>query len=369
MAIQKFIVSNDTSVYEAFPDVVQTDSGKLICVFTECGVSHECRDGSRLVTVESTDRGRTWSEKKPLTERMMHGQSFDCARISKLNDGTLTIICNKLHLEDESSNLWGNDYLYMWHGDAEGTDWGEPIILPFGGRCPDKVTQLKNGRLIVSAQQIRERGEEFWSVMWEQFLWYSDDNGKTWSDKITVGSSKEYSLCEGSIIEYGDGILICFMREETFQGLPIMKTISRDNGESWEPVHKSGLDGGHRPIAGFLQSGDVMVTYRFIPYMTQNFFAGILQRDGLLNTGRRNQRQRILSLDYDRHPSPDLGYSGWTQFEDGEIYVVNYIRDDYDKAHIRGYSFWPEDIELPMSAYEDGAAVKKTQVCAQVKED
>ena len=80
MAIQKFIVSNDTSVYEAFPDVVQTDSGKLICVFTECGVSHECRDGSRLVTVESTDRGRTWSKKRALTDKMMHGQSFDCAR-------------------------------------------------------------------------------------------------------------------------------------------------------------------------------------------------------------------------------------------------------------------------------------------------
>jgi hypothetical protein len=49
--------------------------------------------------------------------------------------------------------------------------------------------------------------------------------------------------------------------------------------------------------------------------------------------------------------------------------VVNYIRDDYDKAHIRGYSFYEEDIVLPVSAYEDGAAVKKTQVCAQVKED
>lgn len=369
MAIQKFIVSNDTSIYEAFPDVIQTNSGKLICVFTECGASHECRDGSRLVTVESTDRGRTWSEKKPLTERMMHGESFDCARISKLNDGTLTIICNKLHLEDEDSKLWGKDYLYVWHADAEGTDWGEPTVLPFYGRCPDKVTQLKNGRIIVSAQQIRERGEEFWSVMWEQFMWYSDDNGKTWSDKIVVGTSPKYSLCEGSIIEYGDGILLCFMREETFKGLPIMKTISYDNGETWGEPHDCGLDGGHRPIAGFMQNGHVLITYRFIPYMTQNFFAGQLHRAGLLNTDRRNQWQRILPLDYDRHPSPDLGYSGWTQFEDGEIYVVNYIRDDYDKAHIRGYSFWPEDIELPMSAYEDGAAVKKTQVCAQIKED
>lgn len=29
MSIQKFIVSKDESIYEAWPDVIQTDSGKL----------------------------------------------------------------------------------------------------------------------------------------------------------------------------------------------------------------------------------------------------------------------------------------------------------------------------------------------------
>ena len=33
MSLQKFIVSKDDSIYEAWPDLVQTDSGKLICVF------------------------------------------------------------------------------------------------------------------------------------------------------------------------------------------------------------------------------------------------------------------------------------------------------------------------------------------------
>ena len=34
--IQKFNVSRDDSIYEAWPDVVLTDGGKLICVFSEC---------------------------------------------------------------------------------------------------------------------------------------------------------------------------------------------------------------------------------------------------------------------------------------------------------------------------------------------
>ena len=46
-------------------------------------------------------------------------------------------------------------------------------------------------------------------------------------------------------------------------------------------------------------------------------------------------------------PHSDTGYTGGVQFDDGEIYVVNYIMDDADKAQIRGYSFYPTDMVLP----------------------
>ena len=42
-----------------------------------------------------------------------------------------------------------------------------------------------------------------------------------------------------------------------------------------------------------------------------------------------------MPVDFDRSPVADLGYSGWVQFEDGEIYIVNYIVDDAPKAQIR----------------------------------
>ena len=63
MAIQKFYVSRDDSIYEAWPDLVLTDGGKLICIFTECK-HHGDRALSRLMITESLDRGRTWSLKK-----------------------------------------------------------------------------------------------------------------------------------------------------------------------------------------------------------------------------------------------------------------------------------------------------------------
>jgi sialidase-1 len=53
-----------------------------------------------------------------------------------------------------------------------------------------------------------------------------------------------------------------------------------------------------------------------------------------------------MPLDFDRSPESDTGYSGWVQFVDGEIYVVNYIMDDAPKAQIRGYAFTERDMLL-----------------------
>jgi hypothetical protein len=62
---------------------------------------------------------------------------------------------------------------------------------------------------------------------------------------------------------------------------------------------------------------------------------------------REDAHARILPLDFDRSPESDTGYTGWVQFPDGEIYVVNYIMDDAPKAQIRGYSLRLEDFLLP----------------------
>ena len=336
MPIQKYVVSKDPTIYEAWPDLIQTNSGKLICVFTECE-THGVRENARIVITESTDRGRTWSSKKPLTEKTRHDYSFNCARISKLRDGSLRIICDRLKIGDGTME----SEIYVWEGDAEGENWSEPTVYPFNGIVPDKFLELENGRMIISAHTPDQNQRLI------QYLWYSDDRGKTWSDAVTVASDERYHLCEASILEYGNNTLIAFLREESYEGYEMMKVISYDNGETWSPVYKTPLDAGIRGVAGYLNDGRVMITYRFRPNRAQNLFAAFLRKEDLLKVWRQEHEIRILPLDYDRHREPDLGYTGWTQFEDGEIYVVTYIKDDCDKAQIRGYSFYPDDVILP----------------------
>ncbi|MBR5528119.1 MAG: exo-alpha-sialidase [Clostridia bacterium] len=338
MAINKFTVSRDESIYEAWPDLVKTESGKLICVFTECE-HHGDRENSRIVMAESFDRGRTWSRKKPLTGKCRKDDYFNNARISKLPDGRLAIICDRVYKDENTSSS-----IYVWYGDGEGQTWSDPIIYPFCGIVPDKLKVLKNGRMIISAHFKSPETEKL-----TQYLWYSDDDGKTWSERVTVASDPRYNLCEASIIEPEEGVLVAFLRENSRMGCDILKTISYDNGNTWSPVCNTQMDCGHRPVAGFLSDGGVMVTYRYIPGKSHNVFAAFLERGELTETAREKQTARIMPLDYDRNVNPDLGYTGWVQFDDGEIYVVNYIRDDADKAYIRGYSFYPEDVQLPPS--------------------
>ena len=151
-----------------------------------------------------------------------------------------------------------------------------------------------------------------------------------------------FFFCKG-FVELVDGPrnkLVAFLRENSLKGYPILKCLSADGGKTWSEIFKTSMDSGHRPVAGFLADGRVLVTYRYIPSGTQNLFAAFMSRETIEATGRREQRVRIMPLDYDRNPSPDIGYTGWVQFEDGEIYIVNYIKDDADKAFIRGYSFF-----------------------------
>lgn len=345
MAIEKFTVSNDKTIYEAWPDLVLTNSGKLICVFTEC-TRHSDRQNSRLALVESCDRGRTWSEKKYLTEKCNADYYFNCARISKLQDGRLAILCDKLTKGGDSKKECQSSEIHLWIADPDGCKWHHEAVYPFCGIVPDKLHELQSGRLIIAAHfDNKETGKL------EQYLWYSDDKGATWSDRITVAASEKYNLCEASILECSDNRLIALLRENSLVGEDILMTVSDDGGENWSDIMHTPICAGHRPTSGKLIDGRIMISYRFIPALgLHNAFMAFITENSLLS-GNRSSYVRVMPLDYDRNPDPDTGYTGWVQFDDGEIYIVNYIKDEETKAHIRGYSLTLEDIELPSNRF------------------
>lgn len=105
--IQKFSISNDPAMYEAWPDVVLTGSGKLVCVFSEC-THHGNRDYTRIMLSDSGDRGRHWSPKRPLTEGTRGlPYYYNCARISRLRDGRLVVVVDRIPADGGESRAAG----------------------------------------------------------------------------------------------------------------------------------------------------------------------------------------------------------------------------------------------------------------------
>lgn len=345
--LKKFIVSRDDSIYEAFPAIALTGKEHLICVFLECA-THADRSATRIVYLKSVDRGRTWGEKKCLTSSKPDSLTYDdCPSIKRLSDGRLVILVNKIMRHEPVGTIGGQSARNeMYIGDPDGDHWEGPYETPVRGIVPDTLAELENGRWLIAAHyKSAEHG------CLQQMVWHTDDQGANWSEAVPVASKSGLHLCEGSILPLPDGSIVCYLRENSGSGLDAYKAISYDYGETWNGPYQAPIPACHRPVARALLSGNILITYRFMQggkgwlgNWTQNVFACLTDVPSAQSLERNEQWSRIFPLDYDRSPVSDLGYTGWVQFSDGEIYVVNYIVDDAPNAHIRGYSFYESDL-------------------------
>ncbi len=334
--IRKFTVSRNETYHQGWPDLVRTRTGRLLCIFSECE-SHRFRNDCHIMLIESDDDGATWKNRRPLTELTQKDDYYNCARLSLLADGTIVAICDRIQGDENRTACQ-----YLWKSTDDGESWSEPEILPFTGIVPDKITTLSTGRILLAAHF-----ENHATGKLEQYLWYSDDGMKTWSERVTVAADPRYNLCEVSIYECTDGTLVALMRENSGMGWDCLKTISTDDGEHWSEVYPSNMPGCHRPVAGRLADGRVLVSYRYQPGRTwmATTLLTLTDEESLKNPGREGS-YRVIPLDYDRAPLPDGGYTGWVQLPDGDVLLVNYITDDSPKPQIRGYRFNPKDFIL-----------------------
>ena len=346
--MKQYTISRDDSVYECFPDMTKTPSGKLICVFRE-STHHGDLDGSRLVYTESTDEGKTWGERKALTPRVSADFAYNCPRISTLPNGEIVIICDILD-RTVHEDLLKDCVQHVFRSTDEGETWSAPETISALGIVPDKYQVLSNGRHIFG---VHRRNPETRGLV--QFGYYSDDGGKTWTETV-IANDARYELCEVSIVEIENGTLVAFMRENSGLGICCLKAISKDYGTTWEGVYETNIDACHRPVVGKCKSGNLLMTYRFMQggrgwlgAWTQNLFGAFFTKESALATTRKGHSARIFPISYDRSPKSDTGYSGWVELSEERFYVVNYMLDDAPKAQIRGFSFDRDDVIVEQS--------------------
>lgn len=83
-------------------------------------------------------------------------------------------------------------------------------------------------------------------------------------------------------------------------GLNAFKSVSRDGGATWGSVIAFPLPGCHRPVVGLLETGEVLITHRFLQggqgwvgWWTQNTFVALTDTASLLAESRQQAHVRI----------------------------------------------------------------------------
>jgi sialidase-1 len=344
MSIRKITIANTPNVYECFPCLTRTQSGQLITVYRE-SEAHSCAEYSHVILRHSTDDGETWSERQVLIESYKDAagtlMKWNCPRVGQLADGRVWVLCDGYEVPPGERRT-ANARIHFWWSEDDGASWSAPQETPIFGIVSDKLVVTRAGTWLV-ATHLGETRHGFLV----QFVFRSEDQGRTWQP-VVVCDQEGLNPCEASIIQLpDDGTLVCYMRENSGRGWPGPKCLSRDDGRTWEGPYLTDIIGCHRPVAGLLPSGNIMVTHRHTTRgqlgSAKNFFAFRESPDSARQPDPSQQGGIILPLDHDRWESPDQGYSGWVNLPDGRIFVVNYIRDDGPLAQICGYFFTEQE--------------------------
>ncbi len=355
--VESAVVSRMDDRHEGFPDLVRLKNGDLLVVYRESD-AHSARTFCNLVLRRSRDAGKTWSERQVvISEKLQNGviYKWNCPRIGYVGDGRLYLACDRIAYPPGESGDFRHARVFLWWSSDHGRSWKGPEETPVFGIVPGKLTELTSGTWLLSTHfQNLARNKR------EQIVHRSTDRGKTWSEPITICGDARYNTNEGSILELPGGKLVCYMRENSNKGWPALKSFSTDDGRTWQGPFPTLMGGCHRPVAGFLPDGRILVTYRYnqgglrFPLSdgrnagrAHNVFAALDTVESAAAEELSRQSTLIRPVAYDRSPRADTGYTGWASLPDGRVFMVTYLVDDAPVAHIWGYWFSIRDFFLP----------------------
>jgi len=354
--LEHVTIARDEDQYLSFPDVVLAADGRLVLIYREADAHVATR--SRLVLLDSFDGGHNWVNRRYLDRPMSlarDGAVWNCPRIVRQSDDGLTVVCDLAVVPADTpppvpEDLW-KFRTYFWRSFDNGQTWGMRRSTRIQGMVPDRLLELSNDTYLIASHYHSLRHFDTTT----QIVTFTRDAGETWTNTALVAEVAGLQFCEGSVARCPAGQLVCYMRENSMRNVPTHKSFSLDGGLHWSMPEPCRFV-GHRPVAGLLSSGKMLVTYRDVRLANRavgSLVGANTATMAWLGNPLDESTGRVLTLEADSSGVfSDYGYSGWVELKGGRVFCAYHHRGEAEKSYIRGVWFGESDFTaeppLPM---------------------
>ncbi len=229
---------------------------------------------SDLVTLRSTDSGRTWSDSTVFLQPGPDETAAYTPGLLRLRDGRILLRYEMYHKFVVNELFSISSYACL--SSDECTTFSEPVAIwsrssNLCGSMND-LRQLSTGRIVIptchmEGTALQEEGEGYLAPTNTSVAgtFYSDDNGRTWHGCDNYVYLPMRGCMEPKIEELKDGRVMMLMRTQLGS---LFQSFSDDGGASWSQPQTSGL---HAPescplLMRIPQTDDLLLIYNDSTY-------------------------------------------------------------------------------------------------------
>lgn len=342
-------IYSDTSFFSAFPSVTRLSDGTLLVAFRRApnrvvmgsDRNRHVDANSYLVSVRSTDGGRTWSREPQLMMAHPLGGSQDPCMLRLANGEILCTsylwiqVGENKRAEYEGRFFGNSDWTFAGGFLIRSADGGYSWQGPYnpGSPLPTETRSTMLGRLPLynrGALCQSADGTIHWAVACENgreggssvYLVQSHDNGRTWQYRSVIADDS-IAMNETSLYETPSGALVAFIRSLDYPTDKGYISRSTDGGATWK-LDCMGFK-GHPFHALRLPDDRVLLTYgyRHEPY-------GIRAR--ILNAECTDYATAPEFIIRDDGGGTDLGYTWSELIDDNHVLVTYYFNHEQQQG-------------------------------------
>jgi hypothetical protein len=183
------------------PNVLPLSSTEYICAI-RIGQAFYSADG-KLILLRSNDGGATWLKEGMIwdPQRDPTPYTYTAPHLTRLTNGNLLLVARRWDSSDpelpifnaETGGIRSGEVVLFRSFDA-GKAWSAPVVLvlPGSGQAdtPSQIIVLRNGRWLLACELWKSWADPT-PLHLRGFVLFSDDEGKTWNDRIDFPSSAD----------------------------------------------------------------------------------------------------------------------------------------------------------------------------------